>query len=356
MARIGKVLEFSNKYIVFAIESLLAVNIWVLVYNNLLEYLNLRFPAQAPPEFIRAGAVPEPFEISFYLILTFIVVLIIYVLHTYFIKRNIEISKKFGDKKYFLIKLTVLVGLLILFFSNIGSYPMARDPYPYQLRSQSVYTLYLLAYLLVVAVIITELTLLSGLLKISKKFIYFLAVLIIGIIAIFTFEPRFPIVGHDYSYFLGPIWEIAHGKTIYTDTSSQYGFLSIVLLAFLYKIHLLSFTYLPVLNWILYITQYFLAFVLIYKVSKSFGLSLIALFSLLTVNYYSLYHIPGALPQIGPLRWLPLILSLVFFYVFKKIDSKKIYFLDFFRQFFHHRYRSGSYFSLWIHFVFNYNN
>ena len=131
---------------------------------------------------------------------------------------------------------------------------------------------------------------------------------------------------HDFSYFLGPIYEIAHGKTLFTNTSSQYGFISILLLEFLHKIHVFNPFYLPIFTWILYVVQYFLSFWIIYKASRSVVIGLLGLFSIITVNYFSLFHLPNSYPQIGPIRWLPLIISLYLLQKYKNIDNFNLIF------------------------------
>ena len=94
----------------------------------------------------------------------------------------------------------------------------------------------------------------------------------------------------------------------------------------LYKLKILGLAYLPAFIWLLYIFQYFLCFYLIYKISRSKILALISIFSVLTLNYFSLYHLPIAIPQVGAMRWFPLIVSVWFFYRFKGFQSKKFIF------------------------------
>ena len=301
----------------FFIEVLFVTNFWVLLYNNILRWLDIRFPTKVPLEFIRSGAVPEPFEITLYLFLSLAAVVILYLVHSRF---PIAVNPRSS-----FLKIIILVLLSILFLKNIGNYPMARDHYPYSLRNQLTYSLYFLFYVGINTLLLLEFTFLFNLSKRSKKiFIFLLIGLLIFVIAIFTFEPHFPMVGHDYSYFLGPIWEVAHGKTIYTQIPSQYGFLSILIFTFLYKIGLLSYFSLPILVWLFYIAQYFICFYLIYKLSKSFFLALLGLFSIMTINYFSLYHLPASIPQIGPMRWLPFLIGLLLLYKIKKIDSPKL--------------------------------
>lgn len=145
-------------------------------------------------------------------------------------------------------------------------------------------------------------------------------------IAFVTLEGRFPISGLDYAYFFGPILEIACGKTIYTDIPVQHGFLPTLLFTFLYKIHFLQLDQLSIVVWIMYVIQYFLSFYLIFKVSRSVGFSLLGMFSVITLNYFSLSHLPASLPQIGPMRWLPSVIVLVLLLNYKKVDAKLLIF------------------------------
>jgi hypothetical protein len=200
---------------------------------------------------------------------------------------------------------------------------MAHDIYPYTASEASAtYHLFLFFYLTVMALILVETAILEKLIQKNRKvFIFFLG-LVLFLIAIVTFEPRFPMVGHDYSFFFGPVWEIISGKTIYTDTPALYGFTSTLLFTALYKLGILNIWYLPAIVWFLYIAEYFLCFYLIYKIGQSLILATVSLFSIITINYFSNYLLPATIPQTGPLRWLPLIVAIYLVYKFKRLDSK----------------------------------
>ncbi|MBI2641192.1 hypothetical protein HYW87_01185 [Candidatus Roizmanbacteria bacterium] len=299
-----------------AIESLLVTNFFVFVYSNVLRLLNSVFPAKDPIEFIRIGALPEPFEILLYLALSFSSVVGLVFFHRFFFK-NSSTSIELPIAKYL-----IFIFLLFLLISNLGTYPMARSTYPYQKpETSATYTLHLFFFLLITTSVTFLVYILRNRIERNAKKIFLFLIFIVTVIAIATFEPRFPIVGHDYSYFFGPIWEVVHGKTLYTEVPSQYGFLSILLFSFFYKIGLLNITYLPLVVWLFYIVAYFLSFFLIYKISQSLPLALIGLFSIITVNYFSIYHLPGTIPQTGPLRWLPAVLLLFSLYKLKNIAS-----------------------------------
>lgn len=307
------------QFIVFLNEVLFLTNAWILIYNNLLRFLNIHFPQSAPVGFIREGAVPEPFEILLYLTLSVLTIIAIWFYH-----HKTKSSLFFHNKHQTLTNIAVLIFLTILFFINIGSYPMARSIYPYQqAETVSTYWIFFINYIAVVILFAAEAAIASRFIAKYKIAFRVFAFFILLIIAIASFEPRFPILAHDYSYFLGPIWEVVHGKTLYTQVASQYGFLSVLFFALIYKLHIFNPFYLPAFIWILYIIEYFLCFFIIYKISKSPTLSILGLFSIITLNYFSLYHLPASIPQIGPLRWLPLIISAFVLLRVKQIDSKK---------------------------------
>jgi len=304
-----------EKIISFLIEALLFSNLWILIYTTILSTLRLIFPEKPNDAFLISGAgvSPEPFEIPLYLLLTFFLIVIIYFLH-----RNL---KKILFPIHPVIKLVFLVILATLFIKNLGPYPL-KDEMLFSLNIQAFNpNLVSILYLATLIVVALELLILNQILKKSNYKYIIIYVFVISFITLFTFPPRFHISSVDYSFFYGPIWEITHGKTIYADVTSQYGFLSILVLSFLQKINILSLNYLPVLIWLLLIIQYFLCFYLIHKQSKSVTFGLIGLFSILTINFLTVRIIPTDYPQSGPMRWLPLITSLYLFYRERKITS-----------------------------------
>src|SRR3989344_4114099 len=296
------------KLLGLANETLFLTNLFIYTYKILLKILNRLFPPVINTDFFpRELFSPEPFEIPLYLILATVWVIII-------LSKSLNLfTLRTGPKRwiYFLV-------LLLAFFLNIGSYPMKNsaefikspvDP----MSSLIILIIYLIIILAIIAIVYH-----------LKKLKIILFLLILAVLALFTVEPGFPSNPHDASFFLGPIFEISKGKTIFTTTSSQYGFLSVLILGALTNLRLFNPFYLPLLTWFLYIVEYFLCFYIIYKASRSIVFSLIGLFSILTINYFSLYHLANTLPQIGPLRWLPLILSLFLIQRFKTITNGKL--------------------------------
>lgn len=297
---------------------LFVTNIWVFIYNTSLQILNTHFPSVVPEQFIRSGAVPEPFEIPLYLIFSFVAFIFIWFLqYVRSVKNSNAISAPF-------LKGSVLFFLLLLLINNLGIYPMGRSSYPYEKgASASEYTYFYFIYIFLAAAITSFAVFGSFYFKKNKIKLLLFFGFIISLIALATFEPQFPITGHDYAHFFGPIWEIAHGNTIFTQVPSQYGFLSVLFFATLFKINLLNIAYLPAFVWFFYIIQFFLCFYLVYRVSRSLPIATMCLLSIITVNYFSIYHLPATFPQIGPLRWLPLIASLAVLLSIQNLTSKR---------------------------------
>ncbi|MBI4009307.1 hypothetical protein HY357_03670 [Candidatus Roizmanbacteria bacterium] len=291
-------------------------DLWIVLYSSLLNFLNFRFPPSVTVKFYRpAVAFPEKFEIPLYLIMSFLFVVFIWVLHKYF---HLFVTKRLP----IVLKLIALVFLSLIFISKLGIYPLSNEIYPYQLRDDtSIYTIIILLYLASFLIIVCESMIMHAFFSRKPLLRVFLYTVVTIFIAIFIFEPHFPISPLEYGFFFGPIWDVVQGKTLFTDIPSQYGFLSILFLSALFKLGLFSFSYLPIYAFIMQVIEYFICFYLIYKVSKSTTLALIGLFSLITINYFSFYIFPLTIAQYGALRRLPFFLSLLLLYKLKKIDS-----------------------------------
>src|SRR3989338_5622147 len=303
-----------------AVKVFFFTDIWIFLYNDLLHFLNSKLPSTTSTDFIRVGAVPEPFEIPLYLVFIALIVVFLCIL---FIK--LKVTKITQTSPHLKFVLVVFFGLV--FISNLGFYPLAHDIYPEPTREKTLlYLLFFLISMFTAAVVVIEGALLAQRIEKNKKLTFGLFFFVACLIAFVTLDPHFDIYGHDYSYFFGPVWVMLKGKTIYTQTPSQYGFLSIFALALFHRLNLVNVLYLPVIVWFFYVIEYSLFFSIIYRVSKSIPLSLISLISLITINYLSIYHLPAMAPQVGPFRWLPLILSLFLFLRVKKIDSKWLIF------------------------------
>jgi len=301
----------------YLIEVFIFTDIWYVSYTFLLTSLNKYIPFVSHLSVLdqyRYQLAPEPFEIPVYVILTILMVLAI---SLYYLKFKNGLVKIFSFDKFLSVKLFVFLVVVIFFFSNLGSYPMRVDKINL-LDSTTLNYLFLVIGITIVMSV-------SKYFDLTKRFVryvsYSLAALIIGIV---TLEPKFPMSLYDYSYILGPVYEIVNGKTIFTDIIAQYGFLTTLLLAGLHKLSIVNIFYLPVLIWVLCVVEYFLCFYLIYKLSKSVAFSIIGIFSIITVGYYSLMVVPFLAPQVGPLRWVPMILTVFIFYKLKRIESKML--------------------------------
>jgi len=206
-----------------------------------------------------------------------------------------------------------------MFISKLGSFPLAGDPFPYsKLTNAHIYSLVIFIYCIFIGFTLLEAKLSEKIIKNRRFFALFIYGSIILFLAVLTYEVRFIISAADAAMFYGPVYEVASGKTIFTQVTSQYGFLSVLFFGLIYTITHIRFAYLPLLIWFMYVIQYFICFILIHKTSKSLTLALLGLFSIVTINYFLREHAP----QAGALRWLPLFLGLFLLYQIKKIDSR----------------------------------
>src|SRR3989304_4655716 len=130
--------------------SLFITNLWIILYNALLGYLNfLRPPVLQDKLYRPAAAFPEPFDLPLYFILTFLFVLAIVAFHK--LIRNFPVIK--GLK----LNLFIFLFLLLVFISHLGSYPLAGQFYPFTPRqNQSFYDLRIILYLATIVIIIAE--------------------------------------------------------------------------------------------------------------------------------------------------------------------------------------------------------
>ena len=315
--------ESLSKFLTSAIGVIFVTNLWIISYTNILTYLSFLFPPVVNEHLLRNIAFPNPFKIPLYLFLTTFLVVGIWFLYS----RFSFLATKRGQQTRELLKWLLFLFLFILFLRKLGPYPLSNDFFPYIPRSDpTMYTIIFGLYCFAIVFCIIQLCLIARIFQHLRFFYPLFSVVIILIVAFFTFEPRFPISGHDYSFFFGPILEIARGKTIYTDIPIQHGVLSILSFALLYKFQSFELLSLPAIVWFLYVVLYYVYFYLIHKISRSLGLALIGLFSIITLNYFSLSGLPASYPQIGPMRWLPLILVLFFLYRLKNVTSKRLIF------------------------------
>lgn len=125
---------------------------------------------------------------------------------------------------------------------------------------------------------------------------------------------------HHYSFYIGPAYEILHGKSILNNFPSQYGYLPIHIISFLLKPKGVTFESFHLFNLVSFIF-YFFGFSLIYlKLIKNYYL--IILFSIVTTITQIIFSIHSSYlgPSTGLLRFGPgLLVILSFLYLPKKI-------------------------------------
>lgn len=321
-------INFVKQLLNFIFPCLIVTDLFIVFFYQALNFMNNNFPKPIMANLLftvdeRPLLKPE-YDISIYLVTLFLLMFF------FWLVKKISQTNLFNQlkKKKFntFIKLILIVPLGLYFISKLGPFPLSEG--------QQINNSYSFPYLLVITWLLLFFGGLFWLVRKNRTFKVVLMIILVIVIAFLTFAAKFPIYYHEYAFFTGPILEIAHGKTIYSQIGSQYSFLLVLLLGYLAKFSLFDIAYMPVLIWLLYIVQYFFCFYLIYKISDSVMMALLGLFSIITVNYYSLMHLGINFPQIGPARWLPLILSIYFLYRFQDIRSKKFILILAFLTFF----------------------
>lgn len=308
-----------QKFLDFFIITFFITNVWIILYIKVLDYLNFLFPAHLSETFFRSGlGNPEPFEIPLYIIFSLFFVGIIW----FYYRLSKGLNIPFLDNS--LIKAVFALFLLILFINKLGVFPLKGDIFPYQQRiNQGIYLIMFFLILAIIVFITIQAFIFARISKNKKILSLMVGTFLTIFIGILVFTPRFDISLPNASFFYGPIYEVASGKTIFTQASSQYGFLSILLMALFYNITHVNFAFLPILIWLLYILQYLLCFFLLYKTSRSIPFSLLGIFSIILINYLA----SPTGPQAGPIRWFPLFLTIFLLDTLKTPDNKLLLFV-----------------------------
>lgn len=302
-----------SKIVGYAIEVFFVTNVFVFIYNAILMVWRFYYRYPIADQFLMLGVYPEPLEIPLYVIGVFCMVLFIFYLHAR--KSNYQ-NPPFALP----IKIGVLAVLIFIFLGTLGDYPLSN------IKSHLSISKMFFTYVVLCIAVILEGVLIVRVLKRKALGTFFIYSFIFFLVLLFTFPPRFVISGVDYSYFFGPIIEIMYGKTLYTEVTSQYGFLSVLFLSLFAKAGVLALPYLPLVVWLLLCLQYLACFYLYFRQSKSLVFSLLGLISILTINYFTVRVIPTDYPQSGALRWLPLILPAIVLYKQKSILSPLLIF------------------------------
>lgn len=299
---------------------ILFTDIFISLFNWAIRFLNSNhFPVNIATDLLYSDKTLKPkFEIQIYVLLIFLSTLSMMIFHKINKKKHIKNDSKLSLLST-IIKGLITLLLLVFFINQIGDYPLLQN---IPENSKFIYV-----YLSIILMLISIFSFTYFFWKKHPFFLKLFFLSIILLIARLTFISKLPIYFHDFSFFLGPIIQIAKGKTLFTQIFSRYSFLGVLILGYLDKFSLFNPVYFPLLIWLLYVIQYFVCFYLILKISDSVVLALVTLFSILTVNFYSLMHFPTLVPEIGPVRWLPLILSIYFLYQFQSFQSKKFIFI-----------------------------
>jgi hypothetical protein len=108
---------------------------------------------------------------------------------------------------------------------------------------------------------------------------------------------------HHYNFYLGPINDVLHGKTLLVDINCQYGVGVVYFLAVIFKLFPIPFNYqgFSLLLSILLVAQYALFYLLMRRVLHSQFFSAAALVLIVAANYYS--QLGATYPSTGPLRF-----------------------------------------------------
>src|SRR3989344_6732252 len=314
-----------NSIIDFSLPVLLITNVWIILYTKIVDYSFFLNPPQVMQVFFQRLAYPEPFEIPLYLFLTLFFLMLIWFYYFWGIDKLIRFYlDRFDNQKLQIIKNLFAFFLTIVFLTKLGVFPLTGDTHPLTTLAKPWLNLPIFfLYILFLGFVSVQTSILDKAFR-SEKVALFIACLIVAlVVALFTFNPGFPVSPLDSAMFYGPVWEIVNGKTIFTQVPSQYGFLSVLFFTLTHKLTGLNFTYFPIVIWLMYIVEYSLIFYLLRNVSRSTLFSGIAVFSIFTVNYLlSTYG-----PQASPLRRLPLFLAAFMLYRFQRLTSKTFVFL-----------------------------
>ena len=124
-------------------------------------------------------------------------------------------------------------------------------------------------------------------------------------IVLLVFNASYLFDQHHYNFYLGPVNDLLHGKSLLVDINCQYGVLPIYLLAALFKADLFPFTYrgFSCILSLLLIAQYFLIYILLRGILKSTAIPILTLLLILAVNFFSQASHAVLYPSIGPLRF-----------------------------------------------------
>ncbi|MBI2502147.1 MAG: hypothetical protein HYW07_02805, partial [Candidatus Latescibacteria bacterium] len=144
-------------------------------------------------------------------------------------------------------------------------------------------------------------------LRCSRRTAWVLDGLVVLAVALTVINPDFSFDAHHYNFYLGPVNDLLHGKSMLVDINCQYGVLVIYFLALVFKAGLLPFTYqgLAALVGVLQVAQYSLVYLLLRRLLNAQLFAALVLGLILVVNFFSQFSQLEltALPSTGPLRF-----------------------------------------------------
>jgi hypothetical protein len=123
-------------------------------------------------------------------------------------------------------------------------------------------------------------------------------------IALMVVNPNFSYEATHYNFYLGPVNDLLHGKSLLVDINCQYGVLVIYFLALVFKSGVLPLTYkgLAALIGLLQVVQYSLIYLLLRRLLGTQFFAALVLGLVLLISFFSQREL-AALPSIGPLRF-----------------------------------------------------
>jgi len=126
--------------------------------------------------------------------------------------------------------------------------------------------------------------------------------LIISLPIIFYITQK-PIDYHHYSFYIGPALDIIKGKSLFGDTPSQYGYLSIHFLSFILNLIGTSLAKFNLINILLFVFYYFIASLILFKLIKNKFLATISSVVFITLQTIFSYYSESLYPSTGPMRF-----------------------------------------------------
>lgn len=186
------------------------------------------------------------------------------------------------------INILLVVATLSFFFVDFDHYPI---PFTYLLL--------LITVIVSVALLILNSRMLSRVKFPHNTKLFYL--LLIFPLAFYICQA--PIEYHHYSFFVGPIFDVIKGKSLLSETPSQYGYLSIHFLVFMLEKIGVSFNTFNFVNITLFALYYSFAGYLFFKLLKSIvAASVFTIVFMLMQTFFSHYTYV-LLPSTGPIRF-----------------------------------------------------